>query len=180
LYVKRCCQQGFHYSELSQKTLHCEDFGSLSAVWTIEPSRPDAHLTTVPSIWTTCHTVRTPVRPSIIRPDDVHFRPDPPLCREGSIQIVSVRTFQQHVRTPLGTQPISDSFQVPIKERSFDRPDDVVSRLDARLRKARIAIQISPSGRLSVLVRTRVQLIWKLSIRLQPSGRLPLMVRTCA
>jgi hypothetical protein len=47
----------------------------------------------------------------------------------------------------------------------------LVSRPGARLRKARITIQISPSGRLSVLVRTRMQLIWKLSIWLQPSGR---------
>jgi hypothetical protein len=38
----------------------------------------------------------------------------------------------------------------------------VVSRSDARLLKARIAIQISLSGRQSALVRTRVQLIWKL------------------
>jgi hypothetical protein len=146
----------------------------------IEPSRSDAHLTTVPSVRTTCHTVRTPVKPSIIRPDDVHFRLDPPLCQEGSIQLVSDRTFQQHVRMPLGTQPVSNSFQVPIKERSSNRPDDVVSRPDAPLCKVRIAIQISPSGRLSVLVRTRVQLIWKLPIRLQPSGRLPLMVLTRA
>jgi hypothetical protein len=159
--------------------LHCEDFGSLSAVRTIEPSRPDAHLTTVPSVRTTCHTVWTPVRPSIIRSEDVHFRPDPSLSREVSIQLASVRTSQQPVRTPLGTRPVSDSFQVPIKERSFNRPDDVVSHPDARLLKARIAIQISPSGRLSALVRTRVQLLWKLPIRLQPSGRLPLMVRTC-
>jgi hypothetical protein len=107
--VKRCCKQGFHYSDLSQKTLHCEDFGSLSAVRTIEPSRPDTHLTTVPSVRTTCHTARTLVRPSIICPDDVHFRPDPPLCREGSIQLASIRTFQQHVRTPLSTRPVSDS-----------------------------------------------------------------------
>jgi hypothetical protein len=128
----------------------------------------------------TCHTIRTPVRPSIIRPDDVNFRPDPPLCREGSIQLASLLTFQQPVRTPLGTRPVSDSFKVPIKERSSNRPDDVVSRPDVRLLKARIAIQISPSGRLSVLVRTRVLLIWKLLIRLQPSGRLPHMVRTRA
>jgi hypothetical protein len=139
---------------------------------------PDAHLTTVQSVRMTCHTVRTPVRPIIIRPDDVHFRLDPPRCREGSIKFASVRTFQQHVRTPLGTRPVSDSFQVPIKERSFDRPDDVVSRPDASLSKARIAIQISLSGRLLVLIWTRVQLIWKLPIRLQPSRRLPLMVRT--
>jgi len=125
--------------------------------------RPDAHLTTVPSVRTTCHTVRTPVRPSIIRPDNMHFHPDPPLCREGSIQLASVRTFQQHVRTPLGTRPVSDSFQVPIKERSFDCPDDAVSRPDARLLKARITIQISPSGHQSALVWTRVHLYMEIA-----------------
>jgi len=116
------------------------------------------------------HPVRTPVRPSIIRPNDVRFRPDPPLCREVSIQLASIRTSQQPVRTPLGTRPVSDSFQVPIKERSINRLDDVVSRPDARLLKTRIAIQISPLGRLSALVWTRVQLIWKFLIRLQPFG----------
>jgi hypothetical protein len=35
---------------------------SLSAVRTIELSRPDAYLSTVPSIRTTCHPVRTPDR----------------------------------------------------------------------------------------------------------------------
>jgi hypothetical protein len=117
---------------------------------------PSRHLSViVPSVQTTCHTVRTPDRPSIIRSDDLRFRPDPPLCRE-------------------------DSFQVPIKERSSNRPDDVVSRPDARLHKARIAIQIHPSGRQTALVRTRVHQRRKLPIRLQPSGRLPIMVRTRA
>jgi len=48
-------------------------------------SRPDAHLSIVPSVRTMCHTVRTPDRPSIIRPDDVYFYPDPSLHREASI-----------------------------------------------------------------------------------------------
>jgi hypothetical protein len=73
---------------------------------------------TVPSVRTTCHTVQTPDRPSIIRSDDVHFRTDHPLCREGSVQLASVRTSQQPVRTPLCTRPAPDSFQVPIKGRS--------------------------------------------------------------
>jgi hypothetical protein len=47
----------------------------------------------------------------------------------------------------------------------------VVSHLDALIHKARIVIQISPFGRQSSLVRTRVQLRWKLLIRLQPFGR---------
>jgi len=69
------------------------------------------------------------------------------------------------------------SFQVPRKGRSINRPDDVVSRQDARLLKARISIQISPSGRLTAMVRTRVHQRRKLPIRLQPSGRLPIMVQ---
>jgi hypothetical protein len=121
------------------------------------PCQPSGRpFVTVPSVRTTCHIVQTPNRPSIIRPDDVSLRPDPPLCREGSIQLASVRTFQQHVRTPLSTRTVSDSFQVPIKGRSINRPNDVVSRPDARLLKARIAIQISLSGRLTAVVRTSV------------------------
>jgi len=69
------------------------------------------------------------------------------------------------------------SFQAPRKGRSINRLDDVVSRLDVFLLKARIVIQISPSRHQSTLVRMRVLLIWKLLIRLQPSGRLPLMVQ---
>jgi hypothetical protein len=115
--------QGFYYSKVLQSQ---KIFSPLSAIRTIEPSRPDAHQSLF-------HTVRTPDRPSIIRPDDVSLRPDPPLCREGSIQLASVRTFQQHVRTPLSIRTVSDSFQVPIKGRSINRPD-------TRLLKARIAI----------------------------------------
>jgi hypothetical protein len=95
-------------------------------------------------------------------------------------QLASIRTSQQPVRTPISTRTVSDSFQVPIKGRSINRPDDVVSRPDARLLKARITIQISPSGRQSALVRTRAHQLSKLPIRLQPSGRLPLLVRTHA
>jgi hypothetical protein len=42
----------------------------------VHVSRPDAHLSTVPSVQTMCLTVRTPDRPSIIHPDDMHFRSD--------------------------------------------------------------------------------------------------------
>jgi hypothetical protein len=67
-----------------------------------------------------------------------------------------------------------------LREDCFNRLDDVDSRPDVLLHKARIAIQISLSGRQSALVRTRVQQLRKLPIRLQPSGRLPIMVRTRA
>jgi hypothetical protein len=101
-------------------------------------SHPDAHQSTVPSVWTT-----------------YLFRPDPTLYRELLFQLASVRTSQQPVRTPLSTRTVSYSFQVPIKGRSINLPDDVVSRPDTRFLKARIAIQMSPSGRQSALVRTR-------------------------
>jgi hypothetical protein len=77
-----------------------------------------------------------------------------------------------------GRLPVLISFQVPRKGRSINRLDDVVSPPEARLLKARIAIQISPSGRLTAVVRTRVHQRRKLPILLQPSERLPIMVRT--
>jgi hypothetical protein len=55
---------------------------SLSAVWTIEPSRPDAHLSTVLSVQTTCHPVRTLDRPASSVRTKCTFRPDPILYRE--------------------------------------------------------------------------------------------------
>jgi len=54
----------------------------------------------------------------------------------------------------------TDSFQVSRKGRSINRPDDVVSRLDAYLRKARITVQNEPSGHLTAVVRTLVHRIW--------------------
>jgi hypothetical protein len=41
----KICKQGFHYSESASQ----KNSSSLSAVRTIEPSRPDAHLSTIPS-----------------------------------------------------------------------------------------------------------------------------------
>jgi len=54
----------------------------------------------------------------------------------------------------------TDSFQVPRKGRSINRPDDVIYRPDAYLRKARIAVQNEPSGHLTAVVRTLVHRIW--------------------
>jgi hypothetical protein len=47
----------------------------------------------------------------------------------------------------------------------------VDSHPDALLLKARIAIQIQPSGHLPIMVRTRATQIWKLRVEDQPSGR---------
>jgi len=142
---------------------------SLSAVGTIEPSRPDDHLIlfhpsgrrAIPSglqtdqassVRTTCLSVRT-----------LH-------CVE---KVLSSLHPSERFSSTSGHLSVLDQFQI-------NRPNDVVSRPDARLLKARIAIQISPSGRLTAVVRTRVHQRRKLSIRLQPSGRLPIMVRTRA
>jgi hypothetical protein len=104
LVCKRCCKQGFHYLEWCQKILPVsqKNSSSLSAVWTIEPSRPDAHLSTVPAVQTTCHTVRTLY------------------CIEKLLyQLAYVRTSQQPVRTTFSDRPASDSFQVQNKGRSI-------------------------------------------------------------
>jgi hypothetical protein len=109
LVCKDALSQGFHYPEVLQKI-----FGSLSAVRT------------------TCHPVQTliyllfhPSGRSAIpsgHQTDLQmtlFPSEPSLCREAYVQLASVRTAQQPVRTPLNTRPISYSFQVPIKGRSI-------------------------------------------------------------
>jgi hypothetical protein len=98
LVYKRCCKQEFHYSEWCQKILPAsqKNSSSLSAVRTIEPSRPDAHLSTVPVVWTTCHTVRTLY------------------CIEKLLYQLA------YVRTTFSDRPASDSFQVQNKGRSIE------------------------------------------------------------
>jgi len=97
----------------------------LSAVRTIEPSCPDARQT------------------SIIHPDEV-FIPSGPHTVSRSF-CASLHP-SGHFSSMSGRLPVLDrfliSFQVLRKGRSINRTNDVVSRPDARLRKARIAIQI--------------------------------------
>jgi hypothetical protein len=175
--------KGFWYSEEFQKILPARQkiSGSLSAVRTIVPSLPDAHLSTVPSVRTTCLTVRTPDRPSIIRPEDVHFPSGPLLYREATVPALHL---SGRLNSPSGRLSVIDQLQIlskfNLREDCFNCPDDMDSRPDALIHKARIAIQISPSGRQSALVRTVVLQLRKLPIQLQPSGWLPIMVRTRA
>jgi len=154
---------------------------SLSAVRTIEPSRPDAHLSTIPSVRTTCLPFGPPRLINIIRPDEV-FIPSGP--HTVSKTFCASLHPSGRISSTSGSLSVLDqfliSFQVPRKGRSINRRDDVVSRPHALLLKARIAIQISSSRRLTAIVRTRVHQRRKLPIRLQPSGRLPIMVRTRA
>jgi hypothetical protein len=120
-------------------------------------------------------------RPSVycsIRPDDVSLCPD---IRQTSINCPEdVLLPSGHLHriekllcklAPSGRfsstsgrlsvlERITDSFQVSRKERSIKRSDDVVSRPDAYLRKARIAVQNEPFGHLTVVVRTLMHRIW--------------------
>jgi hypothetical protein len=101
-------------------------------------------------------------RPSVycsIRPDDVSFRldirqtsiicPDDVLLPSGHLhriekllcQLSPSGRFSSMSGHLLVLERFTDSFQVLRKERSINRPDDVVSRPDAYLRKARIAVQ---------------------------------------
>jgi hypothetical protein len=111
-----------------------------------------------------------------IRPDEVSFRPD---IRQTSIicpndvilpsghlhrivlcQLSPSRSFSSTSGRLSVLERFIDSFQVSRKGRSINLPDDVVSRPDAYLRKARIAVQNGPSGCLTAVVRTLVHRIW--------------------
>jgi hypothetical protein len=144
--------KGFRYSEEFQKILFCKSENLLFPV-----SYPDAHLSTVPSVQTTCDTVRMPDRPSIIRPDDVHFPSGPLLYREATVPALHP---SGRLSSPSGRLSVIDQLQnfskFNLREDCFNRPDDVDSRPDALKHKERIAIQISPSRRQSASVRTRV------------------------
>jgi len=145
--------QGFYYPEMLQSQ---KIFSSLSVVGTIEPSRPDDHL----SLFHPCGRLAIPsglqtdqvssVRKTCLSVRTLH-------CVE---KVLSILHPSGRISGRSGRLSVLDqfqiSFQVPRKGRSINLPDDVVSHPDTRLHKARIAIQISPSGRLTAVVRTRV------------------------
>jgi hypothetical protein len=108
-----------------------------------------------------CHPVRMLICPLFHPFERRDILSGPPTDQASSIRTmwISVRTlhciekllFQlASVRTPFNVfDRASDSFQVHIWEDCCNRPDDVDSHPDALLLKARIVIQIQPSGRLS-------------------------------
>jgi hypothetical protein len=96
------------------------------------------------------HTSRRHVLPSepprqinIIHPDEV-FIPSGPhtVCRSFCANLHQSGCFSSTSGRLSVLDQFLISFQVPRKGRSINRPDDVVSRPDARLLKARITIQI--------------------------------------
>jgi hypothetical protein len=144
LVCKDTFSQGFHYSEVLHMILHCF-YKSRFRFPVSRPddvsSRPDAHLSTVPA-------VRTPDRPSIIRSDDVDFRPNPSLNRETFVPACIGP--DDSTACPYDVQwsiSFRFSFKVQIREDWFNLPDDVDSRPDELIHKARTTIQIQQSGR---------------------------------
>jgi hypothetical protein len=110
------------------------------------------------NIWHSSPDIR---QTSIICPDDM-------LLPSGHLHHIEKLLYQpapsERFSSTSGRLPVlerfTDSFQVSRKGRSINRPDDVVSHPDAYLRKARIAFQNGPSGRLTAVVRTLVHRIW--------------------
>jgi hypothetical protein len=90
--------------------------------------------------------------PSIIRPDDENFlsRPSSVLRSFELLQLASVRTFQQHVRTPLSARSAMGFLsKTQIWEDSCNRPENVDSRPDTLIHKASRAFKIQTSRRRS-------------------------------
>jgi hypothetical protein len=165
-------------------------------------SRLDAHLSTVPSVRTTCHTIWMPNRPSIIRSDDVDFLLDLPLYREASVpacirsdvsatrsdgsqystklQILSKFIYEKIAATVLTMWiPVRTRFSLMQESQfKFNRLDVCQHGPDARLTDMELRIQLQPSGCLHIMVRTRAKHIWKLRVEDQLSGRPSPLVRT--
>jgi hypothetical protein len=112
------------------------------------------------------------------------------------LQLASIRTFQQHIRTTLSVRPAMGSLsKTQIWEDRCNRLDDVHSRPDALIHKASIAFKIQTSERKSSwsrrasirstfrttipLVWTGEALIWKLrATKVRSSGRQGTTVQT--
>jgi hypothetical protein len=80
-----------------------------------------------------------PTVQSIISPEDENFPSGPSSVSRSFklLQLASVRTFQQHVRTPLSVRPAMGFLsKTQIWEDSCNHPDDVDSRPDALIHKA--------------------------------------------
>jgi len=93
---------------------------------------------------------RRPTVQSIIRLDDKNFPSRPSSVSKSFelLQLASVRTFQQHVRTTLSVRPATGFLsKIQIWEDRCNRPDDVDSCPDALIHKESIAFKIKTSGR---------------------------------
>jgi hypothetical protein len=86
---------------------------------------------------------------SIIRPNDKKFSSGPSSVSRSFelLQLASVRSFQQHVRTTLSVRPAMRFLsKIQIWEDRCNRSDDVDSRPDVLIHKASRAFKIQTSG----------------------------------
>jgi hypothetical protein len=93
-----------------------------------------------------------PTVQSIIRPNDENFLSGPSFVSRSFelLQLASLRTFQQHIRTPLSVLlDMGFLSKTQIWEDSCNRPDDVDSRLDALIHKVSRTFKIQMSKRQS-------------------------------
>jgi hypothetical protein len=123
------------------KSLKCKDVVNRdSTIQSLQVRRNSSSLSAVRTMY---HPVRTLRQTSIIRPDEVFIPSGPHTVSRSFCASLhpSGRFSSMSGRLPVLDQFLI-SFQVPRKGRSINRPDDVVSHPDARLRKVRIAIQI--------------------------------------
>jgi hypothetical protein len=123
-------------------------------------SRLDAHLSTIPSVQTTCHSVRTSDRQASPVRTTCFFRLD--------TYIVS-RSFCASLLRLDVSAAHPDSYQFSngslilskFKKRKINQPSGRCGIPSVvYLRKARIAVQNEPSRHLTAVVRTLVQRIW--------------------
>jgi hypothetical protein len=139
LCVNDACKQGFHFSEWSKMNykVTCQPSGRC----VIPSGRPSVYCS--------------------IRPDDVLLPPGHVLRIEKLLcKLAPSGRFNSTSERLSVLEQFTDSFQVSRKGRSINRPDDVVSRPDAYLLKARIVVQNEPSRHLTDVVRTLVHCIW--------------------
>jgi hypothetical protein len=107
-----------------------------------------------------CHPIRTPICPLFHLSGRRDF---PSGCTTVSRSFCSSLNPSGRLSSHSGRLSVIDQLQILSK---FNLREDCFNRPDALIHKARIAIQISPSGRQSALVRTRVHQLRKLTIRL--------------
>jgi len=130
------------------------------------------------AVRTMCHPIRTPIclllHPSgrcVIPSGRQTVQHHPSGRRDSSVrtlhcieklmcQFAPSRHFSSTSGRLSVLERFTNSFQVPRKGRSINRPDDVVYHPDAYLRKARIAVQNEPSRHLTAVVQTLVHSIW--------------------
>jgi hypothetical protein len=139
------------------KSLICKDATNRNSTVQSEVRRNSSFLSAFRTMY---HPVRTPDSLASSVWMTCFFCPDTSLYREVYVPTWSVRTSQHHVRMPISSRTVHWFFPNSRKGRSINRPDNVVSRSDAWVHKASIAFWISPSERLTAVVRTLVHRIW--------------------